>query len=79
MDTHVHRVCRRLGLIDEKCSAEKAHAEMTNLLRPGESFAAHVNFWKFGKFICRAQRPNCDACPLVKDCVYPEKNFSEAM
>jgi len=79
VDTHVHRVCRRLGLIDEKCSTEKAHAEMANLLRPGESFAAHVNFWKFGKFICRAQCPNCDACPLVKDCVYPEKNFSEAM
>ena len=78
VDTHVHRVCRRLGLIDEKCSAEKAHAEMANLLRAGESYAAHVNFWKFGKFICRARRPNCDACPLVKDCVYPEKDFSKA-
>ena len=76
VDTHVHRVCRRLGLIDERCSAEKAHAEMANLLRPGESYAAHVNFWKFGKFICRARQPNCDKCPLVKDCVYLEKNFS---
>ena len=74
VDTHVHRVCLRLGLIDEKCTAEKAHQRMTDLLAPGEAFATHVNFWKFGKRVCRAQRPLCHSCPLVKDCLFPEKN-----
>ncbi|MFQ5915082.1 MAG: endonuclease III domain-containing protein [Nitrospinota bacterium] len=77
VDTHVHRVCRRLGLIDENCSAEKAHGEMTRLLKPGEAYATHVNFWKFGKHLCRAQRPLCTECPLVRDCIYPDKNLSK--
>ena len=78
VDTHVHRVCRRLDLIDAKCSAEKAHGEMTGLLRPGEAYSTHVNFWKFGKYVCRARQPLCGECPLVEDCIYPEKNFSQA-
>ena len=75
VDTHVHRVSRRLGFISEKCSAEKAHGEMSGILRPGESYPAHINFWKFGKFICKSRRPRCGECPLVRDCVYPDKNL----
>lgn len=78
VDTHVHRVCLRLGLIDPNCSAEKAHGEMTQILRPGEAYVTHVNFWRFGKHVCRAQRPLCGECPLVSDCVYPDKDFSRA-
>ena len=77
VDTHVHRVCRRLGLIDEKCTANRAHHEMTNLLAPGEAYATHINFWKFGKHVCRARRPLCHTCPLVKDCVFPDKNLEK--
>ena len=75
VDTHVHRVCLRLGLIPGNCSAEKAHFEMAALLPPGKAYSTHIHMWKFGKHICQARKPHCWECPLVKECVYPLKNL----
>ena len=35
VDTHVHRVARRLGIIDEKVTADQAHPLLTELGGPG--------------------------------------------
>ncbi|MCC6442191.1 MAG: endonuclease III [Armatimonadetes bacterium] len=68
VDTHVHRVSRRLGLIGPKVSAEEAHRLLPELLEPEMIYAFHVNLVRHGRRVCRAQKPRCLACPLRRDC-----------
>ena len=71
VDTHVHRVARRLGIIDEKISAERAHPLLTELAGPEDAaqiYAVHVDFVRHGRRICHARRPQCGRCPLAVLC-----------
>jgi endonuclease-3 len=70
VDTHVHRVAGRLGLIDEGVSAEAAHAMLTALAGPdaADVYAAHVDLVRHGRRVCLARRPACARCPLADLC-----------
>ena len=70
VDTHVHRLARRLELIDAGVGAEAAHEVLTALAGPeaSEIYAAHVDLVRHGRRVCRARRPACDRCPLVELC-----------
>lgn len=68
VDTHVHRVSQRLGLVSAKASAEKAHDILEAMLQPGQMYAFHISLIKHGRRICHAQRPLCEACPLLDRC-----------
>jgi endonuclease-3 len=70
VDTHVHRVSRRLGLIDEKTDANAAHDALEAIVPPDKVFAFHLLLIKHGRAICRAQRPLCQECPLLAECDY---------
>lgn len=70
VDTHVHRVARRLGLIPEEASADQAH-ELLNRDRavPKElRLTFHLQLIRHGRTICRAGRPDCERCPLEDLC-----------
>lgn len=73
VDTHVHRVTRRLGLIGPKTSADQAHAELEAIVPPERRYAFHVNLIRHGRQICHAQRPDCEHCPLRVECDYYQK------
>lgn len=68
VDTHVHRICRRIGLVPETASAEKTHHLMQPLVPPGKSYSLHINMIRFGRAICKAQNPRCSECPLAHLC-----------
>jgi endonuclease-3 len=71
VDTHVHRVARRLGIIAEKVTAEQAHPLLTELAGPEDAaqvYAAHVDFVRHGRRVCHARRPACGECPLAGIC-----------
>jgi endonuclease-3 len=70
VDTHVHRVTTRLGLIPEGTSAEKAHGLLESLVPPEWYYSFHLNLIAHGRVICKAQRPRCEICPLQKHCDY---------
>jgi len=70
VDTHIHRVSRRLGLIDLTTSAEEAHGVLESLVPPEEVFTFHVNLITHGRRVCKAQRPRCDDCVLAQRCDY---------
>jgi endonuclease-3 len=70
VDTHIHRVTGRLGLIPPKTSADKAH-EILEALVPAEWYHAfHLNVIAHGRAVCKAQRPRCEVCTLQKHCDY---------
>jgi endonuclease-3 len=70
VDTHVHRLARRLGLIDDGVSAEQAHPLLTTLAgpEPAQIYAAHVDLVRHGRRVCHARRPRCGACVLAGLC-----------
>ena len=71
VDTHVHRVARRLGIIGEKVTADQAHPLLTDLAGPDDAaqvYAVHVDFVRHGRRICHARRPVCGECPLAAMC-----------
>jgi endonuclease-3 len=68
VDTHVHRVTSRLGLIPAGTSAEKAHALLEEIIPADETFAAHMLFIQHGRLTCHARRPKCSVCVLVQCC-----------
>ena len=64
-DTHCIRICGRLGAYPEKeKNPAKVERILTELLPPEKSSDfCHRIVW-FGREVCRAQSPKCDACPI---------------
>ena len=73
VDTHVHRVSRRLGLIDAHTSREKAHAELEALLPPEIYYPFHINLVRHGRQVCTARNPKCEVCVLRDLCDYYQR------
>ena len=70
VDTHIHRVSRRLGLIGPKASREQAHTILEKMMPPDTFYAFHLNLIAHGRRICHARRPRCEACLLQDLCDY---------
>ncbi len=70
VDTHIHRVSRRLGLIPPAATAEDAHRILQEAVPAGEVYPFHVNLITHGRRVCKAQRPLCDRCVLAPHCAY---------
>ncbi|HEY8767660.1 MAG TPA: endonuclease III [Dehalococcoidia bacterium] len=68
VDTHVHRVAQRLGLVPERATAEQAHDILEAMLEPDLVFPFHIMLIKHGRRLCGAQRPRCEDCPLLEGC-----------
>jgi endonuclease-3 len=68
VDTHVHHVSQRLGLIDPKTSAEKAHEVLAKLVPPDQVLEFHIQLIRHGRTICLARNPRCTACVLCDGC-----------
>jgi len=68
VDTHIHRVTGRLGLIPPRTSADKAHEILETLVPPEWYHSFHLNVIKHGRQVCKAQRPLCEKCVLQKYC-----------
>jgi endonuclease III len=68
VDTHVHRVTRRLGLVPPKTSAERADRLLHELVPHGLRTPLHVALIRLGREICKAPTPRCRICPLKDIC-----------
>jgi len=68
VDTHVHRVSLRLGLIPALTSAERAHELLEAIVPDDDTYAAHLLLIQHGRKTCVARRPRCSACVLVQCC-----------
>lgn len=68
VDTHVHRVTRRLGWIDGGTNAERAHRVLEELVPAEIRVPVHVGLIRLGREICKAPRPLCEDCPLLELC-----------
>ena len=70
VDTHIHRIARRVGLVPQGTSAGAAHAILTEMTPPERMLGAHLLLIRHGRTICTARRPRCEECVLLDLCEY---------
>ncbi len=73
VDTHVHRLCTRLGLAPGSRNPEETFEAMKSLVPPGKAHSLHTNLIRFGRTICRPSNPRCAECPLYDACCFEGK------
>jgi endonuclease III len=76
VDSHVHRVTQRIGLIGPKVTPNAAHAQLLALLPPDPHvlFNFHINCLRHGQKVCIWGMPRCERCPLTELCNWYQKN-----
>lgn len=72
VDTHVHRVCNRIGLTEAK-TADRTAAQLEDRVPQWTRRDGHFWLIQFGKRICLSRSPRCDGCPLADLCEYYSK------
>lgn len=74
VDTHVFRISHRLDLSQGKNPLE-VEKDLNSLLP--EEFRKNANHWLvlFGRYICKAQNPDCANCPIAKYCQSKDKRI----
>ena len=73
VDTHVFRVCNRIGLVQDADTVIKVETQMKTLLAPEKWHDAHHLLILHGRYTCTAKNPKCPTCVLKTDCAYFRK------
>lgn len=69
VDTHVFRVSRRLCLASASTTLG-VEKELMELIEEKDWTDAHHWLIWHGRLLCKAQNPDCPACPLADDCCF---------
>ena len=70
VDTHIHRIALRVGLVPAGTTADAAHALLTEMTPPDRMLEAHLLLIRHGRTTCTARRPRCEECVLLDMCDY---------
>jgi endonuclease-3 len=72
VDTHLFRLANRLALAPGKTPLE-VEQRLLKVIPP--EYLLHAHHWLIlhGRYICKAQRPRCEVCPIADLCTAPDK------
>lgn len=78
VDTHVHRIANRMGLVDSK-TPEQTEEQLKKIIPKDLWLGFNPTIVEFGKKICRPVGPKCGTCSVNSYCnyfhdVYKKKN-----
>ncbi|MCU5472095.1 endonuclease III [Bacillus paranthracis] len=68
VDTHVERVSKRLAICRWKDSVLEVEKTLMKKIPMDEWSVTHHRMIFFGRYHCKAQRPQCEECPLLEVC-----------
>ena len=73
VDTHVVRTSKRLNICKETDNVNTIEKKLTNAF-PEESWKMlHIRMVLFGRYICKAIKPECKICPFKNICSNKKK------
>lgn len=73
VDTHIHRVCNRLGLADSGKNRDKTERQIKATIPKEHWSKLHLQIIFHGRKTCTAYKPKCNTCPLKNVCQWPNK------
>ncbi len=71
VDTHVKRVSERLGLSLENDSPVQVEKKLMESFPKHQWIEMHHKLIFFGRYFCKAKKPECKKCPLISICKKP--------
>ena len=74
VDTHVFRIAHRLNLSQGKTPNE-VEKDLVSLLEPKHAKNANHWFVLFGRYVCKALKPDCVNCPIRHLCTSKDKKI----
>jgi len=77
VDTHVERVSKRLGFCRWKDTVLEVEKALMKKVPMEEWSVTHHRMIFFGRYHCKAQRPQCEICPLLELCREGKKRMKE--
>lgn len=69
VDTHVHRISNRLGLVKTK-KPEDTEIELMKKIPKEQWLRINDTFVMYGQNICKPVSPMCNVCMIRKECAY---------
>jgi len=69
VDTHVHRISNRLGLVKTK-KPEDTEIELMKKIPKEQWIRINDTFVMYGQNICKPVSPMCNVCKIKKECAY---------
>ena len=73
VDTHVERVSKRLGLINNKATPVDVEKKLEKMFEKDIHIKLHHQLIHFGRYHCLARNPQCENCKLATFCKYFKK------
>lgn len=68
VDTHVSRVSKRLGLVKSKDGVTAIEKKLKKKINKERWVRTHHQLVLFGRYYCKAIKPECDSCKLKDLC-----------
>ena len=75
VDTHVHRISNRIGLVNTK-TPEETEFELMKKIPKKYWLEINDTFVMYGQNICKPISPQCDVCKIKNSCKYYEANYA---
>lgn len=75
VDTHVDRVSKRLGLASKTDNVDKIEKKLMKKFHKSVWGRRHLQLVLFGRYKCKAIKPECSQCLLVDICREKKKNL----
>lgn len=70
VDTHVHRVSRRIGLTSNAKTVRQTEEQLMSNIPKDNVALLHHQLILLGRYICKARKPECDRCSLTTCCKF---------
>ena len=68
VDTHIHRIAKRLKYADIQDSVEVVEEKLKKAIEPENWIQMHHSLIFFGRYFCKSKQPECDKCQLKDQC-----------
>jgi len=75
VDTHIHRVCNRLGLADSGKNRDKTDGQRKAKIDKKYWIDLHLQIIYHGRKTCTARKPKCKQCPVYEHCLWENKDL----
>jgi len=78
IDTHIDRIAKRLGIVDERAKYDEIREALESLVEEERRRYVHLLLIEFGREICRARNPLCDSCKITGYCGFRNRRKGSA-